>query len=92
MPLEKAKILHIDEGVDFLGTSSAPHWRSRTGKRVVYIRPSEKALTSIVGKIRTLTPQESSNARDLAASAHPDAVRLVQLLLSQIDVGSKQVN
>jgi RNA-directed DNA polymerase len=56
LSVEKTRVCHIDEGFDFLGWHIQRRaWRSRTGKRAIYTYPSEKALASIIGKIRDLT-------------------------------------
>jgi RNA-directed DNA polymerase len=53
---EKTRVVHIDEGFDFLGWHIHRRaWRSRSGKRAVYTYPSKKALASIVDQVRALT-------------------------------------
>jgi RNA-directed DNA polymerase len=56
LSVEKTRIAHIDQGIDFLGwrIQRCP-WQGRLGKTVVYIYPSKKSLNSIVGKTRELT-------------------------------------
>ena len=51
----KTGIVHIDEGLDFLGFRIQRHQKRGTGKRFVYTYPSKKALASIKAKVRTLT-------------------------------------
>ena len=51
----KTRIVHIDEGFDFLGFRIQRHQKRGTGKRFVYTYPSKKALASIKAKVRTLT-------------------------------------
>ena len=41
---EKTRIVHIDEGFDFLGFRIQRHQKRGTGKRFVYTYPSKKAL------------------------------------------------
>ncbi|MEO5678112.1 MAG: group II intron maturase-specific domain-containing protein [Acidimicrobiales bacterium] len=53
---EKTRVVHIDEGFDFLGWHIQRHRRrSRTGKTAVYTYPSKKSMASIKDKVRTLT-------------------------------------
>ena len=52
---EKTTVCHIDQGLDFLGYRIQRHRKRGTEKHFVYLYPSKKALTSIVGKVRTLT-------------------------------------
>ena len=56
---EKSRVLHIDEGFDFLGWRiQRRSWRGRGGKRAAYTYPSKKALASVMRKIRSLTKRE----------------------------------
>lgn len=53
---EKTRILHIDEGFDFLGFRiQRRRWRGRAGKLAVYTYPSKKALASVMDRVRRLT-------------------------------------
>jgi RNA-directed DNA polymerase len=52
---EKTKIVHIDEGFDFLGFRIQRHPKRGSGKRFVYTYPSKKALASITAKVRSTT-------------------------------------
>jgi len=52
---EKTKIVHIDEGFDFLGWRIQRQRKRGTEKRFVYTYPSAKALASVKAKVRTLT-------------------------------------
>jgi RNA-directed DNA polymerase len=52
---EKTKIVHIDEGFDFLGWHLQRQRKRGTEKRFVYTYPSAKALASVKAKVRTLT-------------------------------------
>ncbi len=56
LSVEKTKVVHIDEGFDFLGWHiQRRQWQGRTGKRAVYTYPAKKALASIIGKVRAWT-------------------------------------
>lgn len=52
---EKTRIVHIDEGFDFLGWRIQRRTKRGTLRRVVYTYPSKKALNTIIDKIRVLT-------------------------------------
>jgi len=52
---EKTRIVHIDEGFDFLGRRIQRHSKRGSGKRYVYTYPSKAALASIKAKVRALT-------------------------------------
>ncbi len=52
---EKTRIVHIDEGFDFLGFRIQRHRKRGTAKRFVYTYPSKKALASIKAKVRSMT-------------------------------------
>ena len=69
LSVEKTKVVHIDEGFDFLGwhIQRGP-WQGRTGKRAVYTYPSKKALASIIGKVRGWTRR--AKHRTLAGLLH----------------------
>jgi len=56
LSVEKTRVVHIDEGFDFLGWHIQRRNRSgRAGKKAIYTYPSKKALASVVGKLRALT-------------------------------------
>jgi hypothetical protein len=77
----KTKVCHIDEGFDFLGFRIQRRLKRGTTKRAVYTYPSKKALASIVGRVRTLTPQViTSDPCRPAAPAQPGTPGLVHLL------------
>ena len=67
---EKTRIVHIDEGFDFLGFRIQRQPKRGTGKRFVYTYPSKKALASVKAKVRALTR---------GATNHPLAVLLHRL-------------
>src|SRR5439155_12342584 len=52
---EKTRVVHIDEGFDFLGWHIQRQPKRGTTKRYVYTHPSKKALLAIFGRVPTLT-------------------------------------
>jgi RNA-directed DNA polymerase len=54
---EKTGVVHIDEGLDFLGWRIQRQTRRGTTDRYVYTYPSKKALRAVMEKVRTLTRQ-----------------------------------
>ncbi len=53
---EKSRIVHFDEGFDFLGWHiQRRRKRGHDGKRAVYTYPSKKSLASVTYKVRSLT-------------------------------------
>lgn len=53
---EKTRVVHIDEGFDFLGWRiQRRRRRGQNGKMAVYTYPSKKALASVMAKVRSLT-------------------------------------
>lgn len=54
---EKTDVVHINEGLDFLGWRIQRHRKRGTAKSYVYTYPSKKALRAITEKVRTLTRQ-----------------------------------
>jgi len=52
---EKTRVVHIDEGFDFLGFRIQRRIKRGTGKSYVYTYPSKKALASIKAKVRSMT-------------------------------------
>jgi len=53
---EKTRVVHFDEGFDFLGWHiQRRRKRGHDGKRAVYTYPSKESLTSVMGKVRSLT-------------------------------------
>lgn len=56
LSVEKTRVCHIEEGIDFLGWHiQRRRWQGRNGKQAVYTYPSKKALTSVTSKVRSLT-------------------------------------
>ncbi|WP_207944386.1 group II intron reverse transcriptase/maturase [Actinomadura rubrisoli] len=52
---EKTRVVHLDEGFDFLGFRIQRHRKRGTQKRHVYTYPSRASVQRIVAKIRALT-------------------------------------
>ena len=52
---EKTKVVHIDEGFDFLGFRIQRQQKRGTAKSFVYTYPSAKAVASVKAKVRTMT-------------------------------------
>ena len=56
LSVEKTRIVHMDEGFDFLGWRiQRRRWRGRCGKRATYTYPSKQSLLSVMEKVRSLT-------------------------------------
>ena len=53
----KTGVVHIDEGLDFLGFRIQRHIQEGSTKRYVYTYPSKKALASIKRKVKTISRQ-----------------------------------
>jgi len=52
---EKTRIVHIDEGFDFLGFRIVRQPKRGTGQRFVYTYPTKAALATVKAKVRALT-------------------------------------
>jgi len=52
---EKTRVVHIDEGFDFLGFNIRRMRKRGSHKHFVYTRPSAKAIASIRDRVRTMT-------------------------------------
>jgi len=52
---EKTRVVHIDDGFDFLGFHIRRMRRRGSTKWFVYTRPSKKAIASIKGRVKTMT-------------------------------------
>jgi len=61
---EKTRVVHIDEGFDFLGHHIRRQRKRGTSKRYVYTKPSKKAIRSIKDKISEMT-YRSTRHREL---------------------------
>ncbi len=62
---DKTRIVHIDEGFDFLGFRIQRHQKRGTVKRFVYTYPSKKALASIKAKVRSMTRGATDQSLDV---------------------------
>lgn len=62
---EKTRVVHIDEGFDFLGWRIKRRCRrGENGKKAVYTYPSKKALASVMAKVRSLTARAKHRTLD----------------------------
>lgn len=52
---DKTRVVHIDDGFDFLGFNIRRMRKRGSRKSYVYTRPSTKAIASIKGRVRTMT-------------------------------------
>jgi RNA-directed DNA polymerase len=52
---EKTRVVHIDDGFDFLGFNIRRMRKRGSRKSFVYTRPSTKAIASIKGRVRAMT-------------------------------------
>ncbi|MCA1679564.1 MAG: hypothetical protein LC777_11755 [Actinobacteria bacterium] len=52
---EKTRVVHIDEGIDFLGWRIKRQRRGSDGRRFVYTYPSKRSLASVKAKVRQIT-------------------------------------
>ncbi|WP_240033330.1 group II intron reverse transcriptase/maturase [Micromonospora globbae] len=64
----KTRVVHIDEGFDFLGYRIQRHRQRGTSRRYVYTMPSRKAVAAVKAKVRALTNR--SRSYDLAELLH----------------------
>jgi RNA-directed DNA polymerase len=58
---EKTKIVHIDQGFDFLGMRIQRHQKQGATKCLVYTYPARKALASVKAKVRDITANRYTN-------------------------------
>jgi RNA-directed DNA polymerase len=56
----KTRVVHIDEGLDFLGHRIQRHRKRGTSKQYVYTMPSRKAIAAVKAKVRALTNRSKS--------------------------------
>ncbi len=54
LSVQKTKITHIDEGLDFLGWHIQRHRKRGTDRQYVYTYPSRKALRSVMGTVKNI--------------------------------------
>lgn len=52
---EKTRVVHIDDGFDFLGFHIRRMRRRGSSKWFVYTKPAKKAIASIKGRVKTMT-------------------------------------
>lgn len=57
---EKTRVVHVDQGFDFLGWRIQRRTKAGSNRKVVYTYPSKKSLHSIIGKIRYITRRSGS--------------------------------
>jgi RNA-directed DNA polymerase len=58
---EKTRVVHIDEGFDFLGFNIRRRRKPGTNKRYVYTIPSRKAVQAIKDKVKAKTHRSTRN-------------------------------
>jgi RNA-directed DNA polymerase len=61
LSLEKTRVVHIDEGFDFLGQTIRRQRKRGTSKYYVYTRPSKKAIQAIKDKVSAKTYRSTRN-------------------------------
>jgi RNA-directed DNA polymerase len=68
----KTRVVHLDEGFDFLGWRIQRRRKRGTAKRHLYTYPSKKALLSVTARVRTLTRRSAHrNLLDLLHWLNP---------------------
>ncbi|MDQ6807609.1 MAG: group II intron reverse transcriptase/maturase [Actinomycetota bacterium] len=55
LSMEKTRVVHIDEGIDFLGWRIKRQQRGSDGRRFVYTYPSKRSLMAVKAKVRQIT-------------------------------------
>jgi RNA-directed DNA polymerase len=65
---EKTRVVHIDEGIDFLGWRIKRQRRGSDGRRYVYTYPSRRSLAAVKAKVRQIT--RSGHNQTLAQLLH----------------------
>jgi RNA-directed DNA polymerase len=58
LALDKTRVAHIDDGLDFLGWRIQRHRKRGTSRHYVYTYPAQKAVRSCVRKIKTICWQD----------------------------------
>jgi len=61
LSLEKTRVVHIDEGFDFLGQNIRSQRKRGTSKYYVYTKPSKKAIQAIKDKVSVKTYRSTRN-------------------------------
>ncbi|MEW1914847.1 group II intron reverse transcriptase/maturase [Kitasatospora sp. NPDC085895] len=59
LSMEKTRITHIDEGLDFLGWRIQRHRKKGTDRQYVYTYPARKSLHSVMAKVKELTGRQN---------------------------------
>jgi RNA-directed DNA polymerase len=59
LSVEKTKITHIDEGLDFLGWRIQRHRKMGTDRQYIYTYPARKSVRSATGKVKELTGRQN---------------------------------
>ncbi|MEV4872092.1 reverse transcriptase domain-containing protein [Streptomyces syringium] len=54
LSMEKTRITHIDEGLDFLGWRIQRHRKRGTDRHYVYTYPAKKSVRTVARKIKTI--------------------------------------
>ena len=60
---EKTRVVHIDDGFDFLGFHIRRMRKRGSNKWFVYTRPSKKAIASIKARVKTMTYRSTLHTR-----------------------------
>ncbi|MFF1570971.1 group II intron maturase-specific domain-containing protein [Streptomyces sp. NPDC058293] len=58
---EKTRVVHVDDGFDFLGHNIRRQRKRGTSKDVIYTRPSKRAIKAIKERISELTYRHTRN-------------------------------
>lgn len=61
---DKTRVVHIDEGFDFLGFRIRRHQQKGSTRRLVYSYPSKKSMASIRRKVKTITKRITQQPAD----------------------------
>ena len=61
LAVEKTRVVHIDEGFDFLGFRIQRHRQWGSDRRFVYSYPSAKSMTEVRGKVKAATGKRYKN-------------------------------
>lgn len=60
LSVEKTRVVHIEDGFDFLGFRIQRRRKAGTSKKVVYTYPSKKSLNRVIEKVRVITRRSGS--------------------------------
>lgn len=61
---DKTRVVHIDEGFDFLGFHIQRHHQKGSDRRLIYTYPSKKSVQNIRRKVKAITKQITHQAAD----------------------------